>query len=134
MQRVLIHGIARTSLALAWLYQGLVPKLLFRQSSGELEALRATALFDTQADAALTALAVVEIVFGASLLMLWRVRSLFLINIAALVLLALVVAVREPVLFVSQFNPATLNLTMLALGLVGWLAAKDHEIPKPRAV
>jgi hypothetical protein len=73
----------------AGLYQGLVPKLLFRQSSGELSTLRAAGLAAGAADQVLLLVALVEIVFGASFLLLWRVRALFLINAVALIVLGI---------------------------------------------
>jgi hypothetical protein len=130
MQRSLIQAVARTSLAMIWIYQGLIPKLLFRQSSGELDTVRAFGMTASLADPALTLVAFIEIMFGVSLLLLWRVRFLFLINVAALVVLGVVAFTGQPRLFIGQFNPATLNLAMVALGIVGWLAA--HDLPTAR--
>ena len=79
---------------------------------------------------ALMFVACIEIIFGASLLLLWHVRSLFLINVAALVVLGVAAFISQPRLFIGQFNPATLNLAMVALGIVGWLAA--HDLPTAR--
>ncbi len=125
MQRSLIHAIARTSLAFIWIYQGLIPKLVFRQSSGELDTVRGFGLTAGLAGQALTFVACIELLFGASLVLLWRARSLFLINIAALVILGFVAFMSDRRLFIGQFNPATLNSAMIALGVVGWLAAQD---------
>ena len=43
MQRSIVHAVARLALAFVWLYQGIVPKLLWR-ASGELDLLREVAL------------------------------------------------------------------------------------------
>jgi hypothetical protein len=131
MQKSLIHGTARMGLAMIWIYQGLVPKLLFRHGSGELETLRAAGLAAGTADHVLLLVACIEIVFGASFLLLWRARFLFVINAVALIVLAIGAFVSQPKLFVVQFNPATLNLAMIALGAIGWLAAT--ELPTARS-
>jgi hypothetical protein len=56
---------------------------------------------------------------------LWRARWLFPLTIALMAGLALAAAFSAPALFVGQFNPATLNLAMIALALIGWWTSRD---------
>jgi len=125
MQRSLIHATARIALASIWVYQGLVPKLLFHEMSGELETVRSSGVFAGHEPLVLTLAAFGEIAFGLALLAFWRARWLFTANIVALALLAMAAAASEPRLFVEQFNPATLNLAMIALAVVGRIAQRD---------
>jgi len=125
LQRSIVHAIARVTLAAIWIYQGVVPKLLFRAVSGELDTVRGAGRFAGHEATVLSIAAFGEIAVGLAMLVLWRVRWLFLANVAALVLLAIAAAASAPRLFVEQFNPATLNLAMIALALAGWIAQRD---------
>jgi hypothetical protein len=78
----------------------------------------------------LTAVGLAELVFGVLFLTLWRTRSLFLVNAALLVLLALGAAFSQPGLLVAPFNPLTLNLAMIALGFAGYLSSS--QLPTSR--
>lgn len=121
----LVHAICRVTLAFIWLYQGVVPKLVFRAQSGELGTVRAAGMFDGSEHAVLTAAAVFEILLGVATLVLWRQRWLMLMTIVLLVLLAIAAAVADASLFAGQFNPATLNASMAALALVAWMLGRD---------
>ena len=118
-----IHALARVTLAVAWLYHGIVPKFLF-PDSGELDLLRRTGIFGRASPVALRAMGVAEIAFAIALLAVWHSpRPLFANTIA---LLALTVgAIRSsPGLLRQPFNPITLNLSMAALGVLGLLAER----------
>jgi hypothetical protein len=118
----LIHGVARVVLGFIWVYQGVVPKLLF-QDSGELDILRWSGLVAGSETRLLTLVGLAEVVFGVLLLTLWRVRSLFVANGLLLGLLLLGAAFSQPRLLVAPFNPVTLNLAMAGLGVVGYLSS-----------
>jgi hypothetical protein len=125
MQKSIVHAVARMTLALIWLYQGIVPKILFREISGELETVSASGLFIGHERQILTIAAGVEIAVGLVMLVCWHARWLFIVNIVALTLLAIAAAVSDAALFAGQFNPATLNLAMIALAAIGWIAQRD---------
>ena len=118
----LIHAVARGVLGFIWIYQGVVPKLVF-QDTGEREILRASGLVAGLESRVLTAVGLAEVAFGVLFLTLWRARSLFLVNAALLVLLVLGAAFSQPRLLVAPFNPLTLNLAMIALGFAGYLSS-----------
>jgi len=130
MQRSLLHAIVRVTLALLWIYQGLVPKLLFVERSGEIETVRAMGLFEGRERELLMIAGLGEIAVGMALLLLWRWRWLLLANVFVMALLAVTVAIGRPELYAREFNPATLNLAMAALGLLGWIA--QHDLPSAR--
>ncbi|MCI0363769.1 MAG: DoxX-like family protein [Phycisphaerales bacterium] len=125
MQRSMIHAVARIAVALIWIYQGLVPKLLFMEQSGEIDTMRGFGLSTGHERAWLAVAGTIEFAFGLMFLIWWRARRLFLVNAVVMILLGIAAAVSTPNLFVEQFNPFTLNLAMVALSIVGWVAAKD---------
>ncbi len=125
MQRSIVHFVARAGLSLTWLYQGLVPKLIWGEASGELATVKASGLFDGFEHRIVMAAGIGEMLLGASMLALWRVRLLFPISILVLALLATAAAIAEPGLYIRQFNPATLTLAMAALAVIGWVSGAN---------
>jgi hypothetical protein len=125
MQRSIIHALARVTIAAVWIYQGLVPKLLFSEQSGEIATVRSLGLFTGRERELLLAVGLGEVAFGVFLLVFWRRRSLLAINAAAMIVLAIAAAASDARLYLHQFNPATLNLALIALSLIGWIAGRD---------
>jgi uncharacterized membrane protein YphA (DoxX/SURF4 family) len=114
----LIHAVARLSLAIIWIWHGLVPKLL-SQHIDERTMLAQAGL----PVGLLPWIGGLEILFGALMLYGWNWRSIFLANIAFIVPVTAAVALNSPAYLTAAFNPVTLNLAMLALSLVGWLSS-----------
>jgi DoxX-like family len=124
LDRSVVHALARLVLAVIWVYQGLVPKLLY-PDTGELTILRQTRLFRGAEPAVLRLLGGGEIAFGLGLLGLWRARVLLLLNALALGGLTAGAARSTPGLFRAPFNPASLNLAMAGLSVIGYLASRS---------
>ena len=120
----LVHGLTRTTLAFVWLWHGLVPKLLF-PTTGEVEISVASGIPAAWAPTINTLAGVGECVFALVILLIPRWRWTLLVQVPLLLGLLLPLAVRRPDLFTRPFEPLTLNLTMVALALAGYLAAKD---------
>jgi hypothetical protein len=120
----LIHLTARLVLAFIWMYQGLLPKLLFKDS-GELAILAGSGLFTGYESLGLSVIGLAEIVFGLLFLFLWRGSGLFIWNIIFLAGLTLGALISQPGLFVAPFNPTTLNIAVIGLSLIGLWSAKD---------
>jgi hypothetical protein len=117
-----IHATSRVVVALIWLWQGLVPKLLF--SHADERAMMAASHMNV---ALLPIVGLLEIAMAACAILTWRRRSFFLCNIFAMVAALANVAMVSPSYLVAAFNPVTLNMAMIALSLVGYIAAA--EIP-----
>ncbi len=113
----LIYSFARLTISFVWLWHGLVPKLLFRNAD-ELIMLRESGLHA----AALPFIGSAEVLIGLAGLLLWRWRPYLLLTAAAMLLALVAVALRSPEYLRAAFNPVTLNLSVFALGLVGWWA------------
>lgn len=116
----LIHAVARLGIFFTWLWQGLVPKLLF-PSVDERVMMAAIGLRANW----LTGIAVVELVLAFATLLFWRWRPFFLLNIAAMTGALAAVAVATPSYLVTAFNPVTLNAAVVLLSVVGYLSARD---------
>ncbi len=117
-----INLVARRALAFMFLYQGLVPKLIF---PSEMELLLVQ-LHGLPIDAIIisTLGGVLEIIL-AGLLIFMR-RSLIPVYLATTLLLVLLidVAVVKPELLIEAFNPVSINMVSLALC---WIVAISHQ-------
>jgi DoxX-like protein len=117
-----IHACSRFAIAIIWLWQGLLPKLLFNDADE-----RAMIAASHLSTALVPMMGLIEIAIAACAILSWRRRSFFLLNIVAMVVALANVAITSPSYLVAAFNPVTLNLAMIALSLVGYIAAA--EIP-----
>jgi len=117
-----IHACSRLAIALIWLWQGLLPKLLFNDADE-----RAMMTASHLSTMLVPIVGVIEIAIAACAILSWRKRSFFLLNILAMVVALASVAIMSPSYLVAAFNPVTLNLAMIALSAVGYVAAA--EIP-----
>ncbi|MHB8628215.1 MAG: DoxX-like family protein [Aggregatilineales bacterium] len=120
----LIHSLARISIAFIWLYQGLVPKLLFTQRD-ELVMMREAGIAAGSVSQAVQLFGIAEIVFGIAMLVMWRRRWLFLINVGLMVLATLAIILNSSEYVVMAFNPVTLNLAVIAFAVIGFLLGND---------
>lgn len=116
----LIHTFARLSIAFIWLWQGLMPKLLF--PSGDEVAMLAGVGIPIHS---LFFIGIFELVLAAATLASWRRRKFFLLNVLLMVGALATVAWSRPAYLVAAFNPVTLNTAMIVLSLIGYFAAAD---------
>lgn len=121
----LVHGVATAALASAWLYQGVVPKLLVRDS-GELEILRRSGVLPGREEQVLLAVGLAETAFAGAIVARSGQRWPWLANLAALPFLAGGALRSDRGIFVKPFNPASLTFAMLGLAVIGLLAREDR--------
>ena len=126
-RNALVHALVRSSLGLIWIYQGLVPKLMFPET-GEWDIVRASGIADPKP--VVFAVGIAECLLGVAILAAWRWRGLLLLQSILLSGVTVVSLLLTPDLYKMPFNPASLNLAMIALGLAGWMLA--HELPSAR--
>jgi hypothetical protein len=117
-------AVVRTALALAWLWHGLVPKLLF-PAADERAMLAGSGLFPGHEDAVMRVIGVGEVAFGLAFLLLPRVRALHLVNVLGLLALAVGALVGAPEVYLAAFGPASLTFAMIGLSCVGLLVERD---------
>lgn len=124
MRHALVHGVVRLSLALVWVYQGLVPKLL---GPHPVERSLSGALLPAgvPVDGALLALGAAEVLLGVALLATWRRRWPLVVSAVASVLVVLGGLAARPGLVAHPLSPGPLGVAMLGLAAVGYLAGAD---------
>ncbi len=120
------------SLAALWIYQGLVPKILF-QAQDELRIWLLQGFDESLALALMQLSGVAEMIFGCLLLMLKPSRLLHGLNILAMLGLSLLIIALEPLYFSKAFNPFVMNGAMAALSACAIQLLRIAEAPRPAA-
>jgi hypothetical protein len=120
MRMASIHALARLGIGFIWLWQGLVPKLLFANVDEQAMIVAARLPLSL-----LPVIGVLELAFAAATLCLWRWRPLFLLNAGVMIVALLAVALESPSYLAAAFNPVTLNMGMVLLSIVGYLSAAE---------
>ena len=109
------HLGARVGLAAMWLYQGLVPKLVAPE--GEIALARAAGLPEPELTVSIIGIA--QVGLGLILLLMQRWRWPYLVSALLMIPLTMAVLWSSPETFLAPFNPASLNVVVAALGVVG---------------
>jgi uncharacterized membrane protein YphA (DoxX/SURF4 family) len=117
MRQTVVHVVARLSLALIFLYHGLVPKLLVRHPD-ELAMLRDAGVPAGSAVAVAQAFGLAELGVALVLLLGWRLRWPPLLCAAAIVVATIAVTLSSPRYLAAAFNPISLNLAVVALAVI----------------
>ncbi len=107
------------TLGIVWIYQGLIPKLLFTDT-GEIEILRQSGLFNGYEETFLTIIGIAEIVFGIALIFIHK-KTIHYMNILGLLFLAVGAIFSNLMIFTLPFNPFSLNISMIALSIIALL-------------
>jgi uncharacterized membrane protein YphA (DoxX/SURF4 family) len=124
LRQSLIHAISRISVALIWIYHGLVPKLLFRNRD-EATILLAGGLAPEYLTTAFWVIGLAEIALGLALLVAWNARILLILTVVLMIAALISVAAQTPAYIVGAFNPVTLNFGVIALSIIGLLSSRD---------
>ena len=114
------------TLATIWIYQGLIPKILFN-NTGEIEILRQSGLFSGYEENILTFIGIAEIDFGISLIFIQK-KALQYLNIFALLFLTVGAVFSDLMIFTLPFNPFSLNISMIVLSIIA--ISKLSYLPK----
>jgi hypothetical protein len=122
-------------LGIVWIYQGLIPKILFTDT-GEIEILRQSGLFSGYEENILTIVGMAEIVFGIALILIQR-KTLQYLNILGLLILTFGAIFSDLMIFTLPFNPFSLNISMIALSIIailnfGYLPKASNCITKQK--
>lgn len=120
------------SLAALWIYQGLVPKILF-QAQDELRIWLLQGFDESLALRLMQLSGAAEMIFGCLLLMLKPSRLLHGLNILAMLGLSLLIIALEPLYFSKAFNPFVMNGAMAALSACAIQLLRIAETPRPAA-
>jgi uncharacterized membrane protein YphA (DoxX/SURF4 family) len=121
MRQSLVYTSARLSLALVFIYQGVVPKLVLRHPD-ELAMLRAAGFSESAANRLGIALGWAEVSIGMILVFAWRSRWPLWLIMGAMPAAVMGLAVQSPELLGGPFNPVSLNLSVFGLALIAALS------------
>ena len=109
--------LARFTIAFSWIYQGLFPKLI-QIAPIEMAMSSSIGLSQEHTYILIKSAGVGEILFGLLFLALYRIRTIVVLNIVALVGLLGFVAIKMPHLLAEAFNPVTTNLPLIVLSII----------------
>lgn len=125
----LADGLIRATLGAVWVYQGVVPKLLF-PDTGELGILQGAGFSAAAAHQVAAGVGVGEILFGLLFFGLpaRRLRPVYWLHLLGLLALGAGALFSQPAVFVAPFNPLTLNAALMALAAVR-LLLPDALVP-----
>ena len=129
MRNSVAHLIARTGVAVVWLYQGVVPKLVFKHAD-ELSLLHAAGVPVSAARPVLITIGWGEVVVGLVLIFFWRTRWPLWFTLLSMPVAVLVVATSSSRFLTAPFNPVSMNLAMFLLAAVTLLIS--HDLPSAR--
>lgn len=116
MKKISAETWIHVSLAFLWIYQGLIPKLLFINAD-EIAVWQYLGLGFEHAVFAGQAAGVAEMIFGM-LLLFSRHRYLHYLNILGLLGLLFLIGFILPETLIRAFNPVALNISMISLSLI----------------
>jgi len=118
------HAVARVGLATIFAYHGLVPKILVHNPD-EAAMLQDVGVPPETLQTLVLFFGIGEMAFAICLLAFWRSRWPPLITVAFAVLATIGVAFGSPRYLGAAFNPVSLNLAILCLGVVDLLSLAD---------
>jgi len=111
-------------LAFLWIYQGLVPKLLFINAD-EIFVWQTIGLSFENAKLAGRASGIAEIIFG--LLFLFSTHKyIHYLSILGLFGLLLLIGFLKPSTLISPYNPVVMNISMISLSIIYLLLLKEQ--------
>ncbi|MGL4523881.1 MAG: DoxX-like family protein [Bacilli bacterium] len=110
-------------LAFIWMYQGLVPKILF-QENGELQLLQATGSFSSKETQFLYILGAFQLLFGFCFIRYSHSIMLHRANILLILCLGMGAFSSGTEIFTAPFNPITLSVAMIGYSLIAIVNSK----------
>jgi len=120
VRQTLVHFVTRLALAVVFLYQGAIPKLVAGDAD-ELAMLKDAGIPPDAVSVAVAALGTCELALAAALLVAWCRRWPAWVSLALMPIATAVVGVQSPRFFTAAFNPFSLNLAVAALAAIDLL-------------
>jgi DoxX-like family len=114
-----VYALARGVVAFVWLWHGLVPKVIARDAAERLMLQQGG-----MPAGLIVPIGIAEIVFGIVVLIAWRSRWPLAATVVAMLLASVAVGIRSPQFVSAAFNPVTLNVCVIALCIVAWIAMR----------
>ncbi|WP_419873552.1 DoxX-like family protein [Candidatus Pristimantibacillus sp. PTI5] len=122
-ERALIHYLSVILIMLLWLYEGLVPKLLFPEA-GELYLMRKLSWFEGSELRLIQLIGILEMGLGGITVVWHRKKGIYIVQAMLLFLLTAPIVLFAPELLAAPFNPITLALPMFGLCLAAYWSSR----------
>lgn len=114
------------SLAILWIYQGLIPKIIFK-ANDERRIWMLQGFNEHTALSLMQYSGAIEIIFGALFLTGYKTLALHYLNIVGMLGLSFLILLVDPHYFTQAFNPFVMNIAMMALSLTAIRLLKYPE-------
>lgn len=120
----LVKITARTSLGIVWLFEGLVPKILFVSAHPEqIELVRRSGLFWKTPEITLAILGIAQAILALILFIGWFERAAVAMATAGMVVLIGLVACNHPILLTDPFGALIKDACLIACAATVWWLA-----------
>ncbi|PEW76756.1 hypothetical protein CN424_18520 [Bacillus cereus] len=124
IRRTMTYWLVCFLIAFVWMYQGIVPKLVFTHSE-EVKMLSVMIGSTEHSIFVLKIIGLLEIIFGVIWLLPFQKRKVFVVHIFMLIALTIAAGFTNIVSFTEPFNPITLNVLLVGLSIVGYINSFD---------
>jgi hypothetical protein len=114
-----VYAVARGAVAFVWLWHGLVPKVIARDAAERLMLQQAGSSVNL-----VVPIGIAEIAFGLVMLLAWHSRWPLGATVVAMLIAVSTVVLRSPQFVTAAFNPVTLNVCVIGLCIVAWIAMR----------
>ncbi|MGI9114994.1 MAG: DoxX-like family protein [Chthoniobacterales bacterium] len=125
MELKFLKIISRVALGLVWIYEGLVPKLLFLRAD-EIELVRRSGLVWRSPEQTLAVLGIAQIALGLWLITGWRERLAVCLTSIALVVLIVLVASGNPAMLSDPYGALIKDLCLFACAINVWVLSRGR--------
>ncbi|OBZ17348.1 DoxX-like family protein [Bacillus sp. FJAT-26390] len=116
-ERAITHYVSVIFIMLLWLYEGIVPKLLY-PDAGELTLMKQVGWFAGNELLMVHFIGIGEVALGIISAIFHRKNGIYIAQILLLLVLTLPALLYDPRVLMSPFNPLTLALPMIGLCLI----------------
>lgn len=126
LKRTLTYWLTLFVLAFVWVYQGLVPKLIFAHPE-EISLLQNVMPYisSIKAEDFVRIIGIVEVMFGIVWLLPFQKRKLFIIHMIGLIGLTLIAFLADSQTFFQPFNVVTLNGMLILFSIIGYVNSSN---------
>ena len=124
-----IKVISRVALGLVWLYEGLVPKILYVPSE-ELDLVGRSGLVWRSPEFTLQLLGLAQIGLGLWLLSGWKERRAVALATIAILFLIVLVAAGKPAMLTDPYGALVKDFCLIACAITVWILAPAENEPR----
>ncbi|MCH7312708.1 DoxX-like family protein [Acinetobacter sp. ANC 4805] len=126
MKDAIILKFINIILAVLWVYQGLIPKLIFT-SPDEIAVWQWMGLSPEFAKLAGQATGIAEILFGLCFMMIYH-KIMHYLSILGLLFLLILIGLLLPDTLLRAFNPVVMNLAMISLSCIFLMLSRQSDL------